>query len=194
MNQPDSDKSGPTTAPDLTAEPKGSQLPVHESATPPVSKPRYCVRYEENESKRWDGKEVLIDGTWLEHLYKPSDLAPGKRVILPWQGKAGGKITHWKAIVVDETETKSKECEVKKGKRQSEIRCVEKKRKKEKSEFTLISSPCILIIIYYCILLVQVVQLRAQFYAVLQIPLQQVFSYPIAVIQFKDHKSHYSIA
>ena len=29
----------------------------------------YCIRYENNKSKRWDGKELLIDKDWVDELY-----------------------------------------------------------------------------------------------------------------------------
>ena len=28
----------------------------------------YFIRYEGNGSKRWDGKEITVDGKWLENL------------------------------------------------------------------------------------------------------------------------------
>ena len=37
----------------------------------------YCVRYEGNNSKRWDGKEIWIEATVLEELYEPYQLTSG---------------------------------------------------------------------------------------------------------------------
>lgn len=59
----------------------------------------YVVRYEGNSSKRWDGREIVLDGSWLELLYQPSELVNGKRVCLPWMAK-GGKVKNWNAVVV----------------------------------------------------------------------------------------------
>ena len=62
------------------------------SAPPPVPK-RYFVRFEGNQSKRWDGKEVELDGGWLESLYTPQELTTGSELSLPWPGK-GKKVTN----------------------------------------------------------------------------------------------------
>jgi hypothetical protein len=59
---------------------------------------KYTVRYEGNNSKRWDGREILLDGEWLESLYPKEDLTPGKIVNLPWQTKGGVKV--WTAVLV----------------------------------------------------------------------------------------------
>ena len=69
------------------------------SAPPPVSR-RYFIRFEGNESKRWDGKEVELDGGWLESLYLQEDLTAGSKLSLPWPGK--GKVTNWSVIVLDQ--------------------------------------------------------------------------------------------
>jgi len=74
--------------------PLGSSTAAHA-----VKARQYCVRYEGNSSKRWDGWEILLDGDWPESLYEPSELVPGKKLSLPWQGKRG-HITHWRAIVI----------------------------------------------------------------------------------------------
>lgn len=60
---------------------------------------KYCVRYEGNNSKRWDWREIWIDADYMEELYEPSALVPGYKVLLPWQQK--NSITHWNAVVVD---------------------------------------------------------------------------------------------
>ena len=60
---------------------------------------KYTVRYQNNNSKRWDGKEIVLDGEWLETMYSPHDLQPGKVLSLPWSGKNGREET-WSAVVV----------------------------------------------------------------------------------------------
>ena len=64
-----------------------------------TDKQKYCIRYEGNGSKRWDGKEILVDKDWLESLYDPVSLVDGKAVVLPWSGKKGA-YRDWKAVVV----------------------------------------------------------------------------------------------
>ena len=54
---------------------------------------KYCVRYQNNSSKRWDGKMIWLDAEWLEELYNPSELVPGLEVKLPWATK-GGKMSY----------------------------------------------------------------------------------------------------
>ena len=64
------------------------------------SQKRYIVRFENNNSKRWDGKEVWLDATILDELYSTSELFNGANITVPWKGK-GGKITHWKVVFID---------------------------------------------------------------------------------------------
>ena len=64
------------------------------------SEKQYIVRFENNSSKRWDGKEVWLDATILDELYDSSELFNGANITVPWRGK-GGKITHWKAVFID---------------------------------------------------------------------------------------------
>ena len=58
----------------------------------------YCIRYENNASKRWDGKELLVDKDWLDEL--DPDIYTGKQIQLPWTGKKG-KTVLWNAVVVE---------------------------------------------------------------------------------------------
>lgn len=44
-------------------------------------KTNYCIRYENNASKQWDGKELLVDKEWLDELYP--DIYTGKQVQHP---------------------------------------------------------------------------------------------------------------
>ena len=43
----------------------------------------YCIRYENNASTRWDGKELLVDKSWLDELYPASEIYAGKQIQLP---------------------------------------------------------------------------------------------------------------
>ena len=61
---------------------------------------RYCVRFEGNRSKKWDGRQIMLESEWLESLYSRDDLCPGKIVELPWEEKGAGCVK-WKAVIVD---------------------------------------------------------------------------------------------
>ena len=65
---------------------------------------RYLVQYENNGSKRWDGKVLFMEGEWLESLYQPNELVIHSKLKLPWSGK-GGKISYWNAVLVDPNST-----------------------------------------------------------------------------------------
>ena len=65
---------------------------------------KYCVKYQDNNSKMWDGHEIWIDSEYRESLYNPSVLVPGFEVSLPWKGK--NTTTHRKAVIVDQTTSK----------------------------------------------------------------------------------------
>lgn len=64
------------------------------------SNKKYVVRFDGNNSKRWDGKEVWLDPEILDELYDSSELYNGANISVPWKGK-GGKISHWNAVFVD---------------------------------------------------------------------------------------------
>lgn len=64
------------------------------------AKTQYSVKYVGNSSKRWDGRVISLEGQWLETLYEPAELVPGKQVSLPWL-KKGGAVQYWSAEVVD---------------------------------------------------------------------------------------------
>ena len=53
----------------------------------------YAVVFKGNGSSKWDGKEISVDGEWLEDLYGAAELFPGRVVQLLW-----GE-TNWKAVV-----------------------------------------------------------------------------------------------
>ena len=59
-----------------------------------------CVRFEGNQSKRWDGKEALIDYDWIKEQVDTTELLPGNAISIPWPNK-GGDIEYWKGIVVN---------------------------------------------------------------------------------------------
>ena len=65
---------------------------------------KYRIRYEVNSSKRWDGREILLDVDWLESLYEPGELIAGKQVSLPWQGK--GNVKYWNAVILQQEDPK----------------------------------------------------------------------------------------
>ena len=58
-----------------------------------------CVRFEGNQSKRWDGKEVLIDYDWMKKQIDATQLFPGSTINIPWPIK-GGETQIWKGVVV----------------------------------------------------------------------------------------------
>ena len=63
---------------------------------------KYVVRYEGNNSSKWDGKEIVLESEFLESLVEdPAELVPGKIVRLPWEKKGGGT-QDWFAVIVDE--------------------------------------------------------------------------------------------
>ena len=119
-----SPEEGPTPAASEVA-PMGSESPegssfqlattrVRSTAPGPsaaVAEVKYCVRYEGNQSKKWDGREITLDGKWLESLYDVAELVPGKQLSLPWQAK-GGRMEEWKAVLISATSTSpsGKEC------------------------------------------------------------------------------------
>jgi len=61
---------------------------------------QYVVRFENNNSKRWDGKEVWLDSEILDELYDSTELFHGANITVPWKCK-GGRITHWKAVFIN---------------------------------------------------------------------------------------------
>ena len=66
----------------------------------------YCIQYENNISKRWDGKRVLIDGQWLHSVCDISEIHFSDKIKLPWTAKKG-KVQYWNAVVVDNTAMES---------------------------------------------------------------------------------------
>ena len=70
------------------------------TAPDPTSPATVCVRYEGNQSKRWDGKIVKLDRAWLEEVCG-QELLVGTAVEMPWKCK-GGKTELWKGVVVSD--------------------------------------------------------------------------------------------
>ena len=60
----------------------------------------YIVRFEGNNSHKWDGKEAYVEREVLDELYDSTKLIHGAKLLYPWRGK-GGKLTHWNAIFVE---------------------------------------------------------------------------------------------
>ena len=57
-------------------------------------KPKQCiVRFKNNNSKRWDGKEVRLDSEILDELCDSTKLFHGANITVTWKCK-GGRITH----------------------------------------------------------------------------------------------------
>ena len=48
------------------------------------SSKKYIVRFEGNNSKKWDGREISVDEEWLESLYDPKELTGGKQLHLSY--------------------------------------------------------------------------------------------------------------
>ena len=71
------------------------------STTASLDKPKhYIVRFEGNNSKRWDGKESWVEAEILDELYSEAELVHGAEIMVPWRSK--GKITHWKGVFIDQ--------------------------------------------------------------------------------------------
>ena len=60
---------------------------------------QYFVKYENNISKKWDGKVVSMDQESLEDLCDEKDLFVGSKIQVPWTAK--GKTTFWNGVIVD---------------------------------------------------------------------------------------------
>ena len=65
-----------------------------------VKPKHHCVRYEGNNSKRWDGKEIWLEVIVLDELYESTQLTHGSQVTILWKGK-GSRISYWKAVIVN---------------------------------------------------------------------------------------------
>jgi hypothetical protein len=107
--------SAGTHAANVTPAPAPAPLKAAAAAEPPEKKTsrrrrcggrsskqackEYVVRFKGNQSARWDGKDIVVDGDWLEELYSKAELCPGRIIQLPWEGK-DGKSVDWKVMIV----------------------------------------------------------------------------------------------
>lgn len=67
-----------------------------------AGKRKYCIKYEGNGSKRWDGKKITVNSETLESLYDTKELVVGKDVVIPWP-TTNGEVQNWKGVLVDPT-------------------------------------------------------------------------------------------
>ncbi len=56
----------------------------------------YVVQFKGNSSKKWDGKQITVDGDWLEEVYNKLELCPGRIIDLDY-GESDG---NWRAMIV----------------------------------------------------------------------------------------------
>ena len=63
----------------------------------------YYIKFEGNNSKRWDGKIISLLSDQIEDIYDPSELVPGFNVTLPWPSKGSKKVTNWNGVIVEPT-------------------------------------------------------------------------------------------
>lgn len=54
----------------------------------------YIVRFKGNNSRRWDGKDIIFDGEWLEETYSKEKLCPGRVLEIPYHGKG------WRVVIM----------------------------------------------------------------------------------------------
>ena len=64
----------------------------------------YYIKFEGNNSKRWDGKIILLLSDRIEDIYDPSELLPGFNVTLLCPFKGSKKVTNWNGVIVEPTE------------------------------------------------------------------------------------------
>lgn len=76
--------------------------PSHSS---PAAPPQYCVEFINNNSRKWDGKRVWLEGDWLSEMFDVDELVPGKKITLPFPSpNQSGKTKDWNAVVVNPDE------------------------------------------------------------------------------------------
>ena len=96
---PEAETVAPTPAPEAETVTPGPTPETIETVTPKAKRGKYIVRFEGNSSKRWDGKEIEVDGEWLASFCESSVIVPSTCLQLPWKGK-GGEIVQWNVVVV----------------------------------------------------------------------------------------------
>ena len=81
-------------------QPTVMDMPPQEAELPPQPSinQQYCLRFENNGSKKWDSKEIILDAASLENKYDTSKLFVGMPVQLPWKGK-GGREQLWNLVI-----------------------------------------------------------------------------------------------
>ena len=62
------------------------------------------MQFEDNNSKKWDGKEVWLEAYVVDELYNSTEMLHGAKLMVPFKGK-GGKITHWNTIYIDPSQS-----------------------------------------------------------------------------------------
>jgi len=45
------------------------------------------VQFEDNNSKKWDGKEVWLEAYVLDELYNSTEMLHGAKLMVPFKGK-----------------------------------------------------------------------------------------------------------
>lgn len=81
---------------------KRLKFALRSSSAVEETKRRYFVRFEGNNSKKWDGRQIMFDDSeWLESMYSLEDLCPGKVVELPYEEET------WRAVMIDSTASES---------------------------------------------------------------------------------------
>ena len=76
-------------------------MPPQEAELPPqpsINQQYYCLRFENNGSKKWDSKEIILDTASLENMYDTSKLFVVMPVQLPWKG-IGGREQLWNLVI-----------------------------------------------------------------------------------------------
>jgi hypothetical protein len=61
---------------------------------------KYYFEFCDNNSKRWDGRQLVGEEEWLEGLYEPDELVVGKRIELPFPVKGSSSVKYWSAVIV----------------------------------------------------------------------------------------------
>ena len=65
-----------------------------------VKPKHHGVRYEGNNSNRWEGKEIWLEVTVLDELYESTQLTHENQVTILWKGK-GSRISYRIAVIVN---------------------------------------------------------------------------------------------
>ena len=76
------------------------QRPIESAKPTPRS---VLVKFEGNSNRKWDGKIIQVESSWLEELYGSNlqQFQPGQKLTLPWETKDGKKTQLWNVTVVE---------------------------------------------------------------------------------------------